>query len=491
MSVDELRTGLARIAESVVPDEDPYGQLLRHARRRRRGRIGGLGTAVAALLAAALLGPVVVGGGPGGGGPGDDWVGEGHPITSAWQWRLINSPTRGSLAGDRGLIDELTRAFDRDRAELRMSDSLPKVKILYADESAGFRHVAAVFYSDTSAAVVEQAAPLGTSAEKIVGSDGSFNGPLEPFVVLNVEYGRGPVNQGLLGLAPAGCLVSTADSATVSPDGMVSRQWHRSPTGDYVLLSHASDVRGWWRVECDGQVRLEGPTRYRHDVVPVERYRPGELVDPRPSAPAWPDGEAWQAERAAGTAYQALMDETGLPNSAKPVIRWSGRLDGAALPSAALVGAPSNLGPLVLSVGTAADGALLALGGPGDVKTDLPAPGTGQEDTSLVATAVATTAELAAVRVPALSGGRAVLTDRLLVVPPAGAVRVDAVSGDDAGGAAASAPVRDGAAILTLPLGAKVTLRALAGDGSTLASAPLRELARGERIFNEAVTSNW
>ncbi|SCL30433.1 hypothetical protein GA0070624_4072 [Micromonospora rhizosphaerae] len=55
----------------------------------------------------------------------------------------------------------------------------------------------------------------------------------------------------------------------------------------------------------------------------------------------------------------------------------------------------------------------------------------------------------------------------------------------------AAAPVTNGAAILSLPVCAEVTLRVLNADGEVLGAAALREPATGERIFNEQVVADW
>ncbi|MEU4678925.1 hypothetical protein [Micromonospora sp. NPDC023737] len=492
MSVDELRAGLARIAESVVPDEDPYGQLLRHARRRKRRRFAGLGAAIAALLAAALLGPVTLGAGSVGQDASDDWLATGYPVTSDWEWRLINSPTRGSLAGDRDLIEELTRLFDRNRAELWVSASLPEVKVLYADESAGFRQVLVVYHSDTAAALVEQKSPTGTPPQQSLRNHSGFvNGRLSPFSVVDASDPQGPAEQGFLGLAPAGCAVSVADRAVVGADGVVRRQWESSPTGDYIVLD-ASRVRGWWRVECEGEVRVEGPVGDRIDVIRGEagRYQPTELADALPDGATYRRTDAWRAERWGGVSYRALMDSTGLPSTTDPVVRWSGRLDSGGHPEAAVVGSVSGTGPLLLQVG--AKGSLLALAGAGDIASDDTAGDVAANaEVGLVATAIATSTKLAAVRVPAISGGHAVLTDQLLVVPPPGAARVDAVAVGADDSVRVTGNVRNGAAVLTIDVGAKVTLRALDRNGVLLASTPLREPPHGKRIFNEPLVTAW
>ncbi|MFE9694693.1 hypothetical protein [Micromonospora sp. NPDC005806] len=89
---------------------------------------------------------------------------------------------------------------------------------------------------------------------------------------------------------------------------------------------------------------------------------------------------------------------------------------------------------------------------------------------------------------PARAGGHAVLTDQLLVAPVRdNATQVEA----DGVGIHTAAPMYAGFAILTVPLGAEVTLHVLDANGKTLATQPLREPASGERIFNERLTFDW
>ncbi|MEH0937697.1 hypothetical protein [Micromonospora psammae] len=490
MSVDELRAGLARIAATVVPDEDPYGRLVRHARRRRRRRFAGFGAAVAALLAAALAGPAAFSAAGLDGRRDDgrrDDVGHGHPVDSPWSWRLINSPTRGSLAGDQAFLSELTGLARRENDRLLMGAELSTVRVLWADDSAGFRQVVLAYHSDTSAALVSLQNRAGASPEDMLQGGATTNVRPDPFAVLDMSYGQSDdQRRWLLGLAPAGCAVSHARSGQLAD--RVHRRWEPAPGGDHLLVKQ-SQARGWWRVECDGQLREAGPVGPGLFVRETRWAGKDDPPDARPNPTPTAD---WRAARGADTAYRKLVDGSGLPNSAPPVLRWAGKVDDR---DAVLVG-PLGNGPLVLQVGSGEVG-LLALAGPGGARPGTP---TVEEFTPepfpLLATGTTIeleilagrTHDLAAIRVPALVDGHAALTDRLLVVPRPAAARVEAVAD---GQVRATAVVRDGAALLTLPLGAEVTLRALDGDGKVMASGALREPARGERVFNEALTWAW
>ncbi|MFD2763387.1 hypothetical protein [Micromonospora eburnea] len=479
MSVDELRAGLARIAETVVPDPDPYELVMRYARRRRRHRLAGLAAAVAAVLAAALAGPAALNAAGLHHQSEEFELFHGNPVDSPWGWRLINSPTRGSLAGDAAFVADVTRLFDRGREELHISADLPTVKVLFADESAGFRQVVLVYHSATSAALVVSEGPVGASPARLQGGVLSI-GPVDPFNLIGVHFGMpgGAQNQWLLGLAPAGCRVSLG-RAVAGKSGL-RRQWQAQPTDGYLVVDRAA-TEGWWRVECDGQVRQEEPgvgtdcARSANGTYPEDGRWAPTSEPPNPTV-----------ARQAGQVYQGLACQSGLVDEARPVMRWSGRLD-ASGGEAALLTARGG-GPTLLLVGDTGAAPLLAFTTIRDPAPTVPAPEIGPLRPPLVATGYAPAYDLLAVRVPARDGNRAVLTDQLLVVPHKGATRIEAVAD---GKIQASASVTGGAALLTLPIGTEVTLRALDADGKVLGSGILREPATGERIFNEQLTSAW
>ncbi|PWU59135.1 hypothetical protein DLE60_17960 [Micromonospora globispora] len=365
--MDELRTGLARIAATVVPDEDPYDRLMRHARRRRRSRWACLGALLAALLTTAVVAPATGVGGLG------NWLrdpeqGSGYRVTNDWVWRLINSPTRGSLAADGPLLDELTRVFDRNRDEAGMGSALPAVKVLFADDSSGVRQVVVAYHSDTSAALVAKTGELGARPQDLVRAGGISNLPILPFTMVGGgPDGKGQGSRWLLGLAPAGCTVWSAPSATLTAEGAVGRTWRRAATPGYLLLDEQR-IRGWWRVECGGTIREEGPVGVRTGELSGRQSAPA--LDPRATStgPLSPDDELRQVEQAAVSSYRLLAEAAGLPGTPVPVRRWSGRIPGAGVP-ASIAGPASGVGPAVLQLGTGHD-ALLALAAANDARRD-------------------------------------------------------------------------------------------------------------------------
>lgn len=481
MSVDELRAGLARIAGTVVPDPDPYGLVLRHARRRRRRRLAGFVAAVAALLAAALTAPAALTAADRHDRSDDLPLGHGHPVDSPWSRRLLDSPTRGSLAGDRAFLAEVVRLFDRRRAEVLMAADLPTVKVLFADDSAGVRQVVVAYRSATAAALVTREGPVGASPARLLGGDGLSNGRPDPFSLLTASSGTpGDQKQWLLGLAPAGCRVSLGRAAYAGQPSL-RRSWQPVETDGYVLVEQAH-AGGWWRVECDGRVRQAGP------IWPAETDG-GSLDGSYPSDGRWAptaDPPNPTVTRQAGRVYRGLAVQAGLVDAA-PVIRWSGRLD-AAGGAAVLLAAVGREGPILLQVGDTGAGPLVARATALDPAPTDAVPAPEPLRPPLVATGYGPAYDLLAARVPVRDGERAVLGDQLLVVPRKGVVRVEAVAD---GTVRASAPVTGGAALLTLPVGSQVTLRGLDRDGTVRCSGPLREPAAGERLFNEPLVSAW
>ena len=359
MSVDELRTRFADLAGSVVPDEDPYGQLMRRARRRRTRWAGGF-AALAALLATLLTGQTVLGLGSGGPERRPDQrrtdPADGFPVDSEWTWKLINAPARGKLARDEALVNDLARAFDRHRAKLGVSAALPKVRILFAEDLTNRRVVVAVYHSGSAATLVSRTGGNGASAEDLFAS-GVSTGPqrVEPFTVVQRSTERAKATRTavwatpwLLGLAPPGCQIRSG-LGQYGPDGTVSRTSEPAPTGDYLLLTPDA-YRGTWEVHCAGVRRYQGPVGHRVD----EIANPAMTVAPATAAQGVTDGDSLLAARQAGSAYGPLLSGAGLrgvdPAQQQPTIRWSGLVPGpSGLTPAALLVPPTMAGPFCSS----------------------------------------------------------------------------------------------------------------------------------------------
>lgn len=479
MTIDDLRSGFVRITAGVVPEESPYPKLMARARRRRRGRIAGLGAALAGLVAAALVAPSAIG--VGGGGldelPWQGPVGTGYPLTE-WTRRLIESPTRGNLAANRALISELASGFDHRR--LGMSRKLPQVKVLFAEDNGTARQVVVAYHNGTAAGLVVRTARSGATVQDLLGNGGLGNLRPEPFSVLEVNRTDNSGSRPVIGLAPAGCRISVADTTSVTDDGQLRLTWTPVPTSDYVVAPDSARLRGWWRVECDGTVRQQGPAGFGVREI---------------SATGGKASTAGTRQVALGS-YGLLTSTIGLTTPAsgnqQPKVLWSGKIpvgDGHN-PEASLVGPANAAGPVVLQIGAYGD-SLVALASPDQATPDdEETMAASRADWSLVATASATSADLRVVRIPQRDGGHAVLSDWLLVLAPAGAATVRAVAAN--GMPTPPAPVTDGVAVLrSIPVGAKVVLEAYGSGEKPLATAPLREPADGERLFDEPLVRAW
>jgi len=453
MSTEQLQRGFADLAGDVVPMDDPYGRLMRRAHRRRFGRIASALAAVLAMLgigaAAALVAvlPTV--------GTRPDSRDPGHVVTSDWAWRLINSPARGNLADDDDFADRLDRYLSR-----RPNSALPQTRILFAEDVDGLQLAVVARYSATNA-VVES---VSTS-----NNFGNTTGEEQLRPAPTIVTGFGIVSGGpTLVLTPPGCGVST--SAPIAKPG-VARVWS-APAGDWLLLpaGEAPVIR----VGCEGTIRQQGPVAIVHEAAPRQ------VSTPDPAGYAVADFE--QLTRA-------------LQLSPEPSVAWSGEVT---------LGGPSTMDNretrtlVVVRGGRGAGQPLLCyLAGPEPnawvareftknlSRSD---PVDRSPDFSLVSTAVTGGGAVELIRVPGRHEGRVGLTEDLLVLVPSGAVRVEA---SEAGAVVGRAGVVDGAAVVSVRMGSPTTVLAYGPDDAEVGLADLVEPARGERLFNELLITNW
>ncbi|GIJ79127.1 hypothetical protein SAMN05443287_101576 [Micromonospora phaseoli] len=261
---DEIRQALARLAEPVVPQPDPYQRLLRRVRRRRRRQTAATGVA-ALVLAAVTIPPVGV--------LGLLRTDEPTLATAAYQpaspiddpmvRRLLDSPTRGNLAGDTALIATIEREYRAARAELLVDPSLGDVRVLFAHDAPGARVVVVAYLDDSHALIRQSTGPEGASVPELLGQTGTPDEPQEltPYLFFG-RYSRvdGDQPDGLaVGLAPAGCRVETSNDGRLQPDGSVVRSWQLEPNDGFVV--QAGMPGGRWQFTCDGIVRYAGPAR--------------------------------------------------------------------------------------------------------------------------------------------------------------------------------------------------------------------------------------
>ncbi|GIF76982.1 hypothetical protein [Asanoa siamensis] len=488
MSVEELRAHFERIAGAVTPDVDPYGAVVRRAGLRRRRRLRGLGTAVAALTAVALAGPAALNAAgwdelPPANTPSGPFVG--LPVHSSWTWRLINSPTRGNLAHDQSLIQDITREFAQTgdiRNGFGLLGKAPSSKVLFADEDTDSRTVIVAYYSKSEAMLVTRSSHRGASAADLVKGSGTTKPWVDPFTIVGESFGGSLRAQHWVGLAPSGCRVDTSTNGVVQPDGTVRRTWQPSPNGDYIVSEDYPPL-ALWRVICDGVVRFQSPAAWQgayDDRVEAAAKAPTDVktswagIDPATAATAL-------------AAHRGLSEHAGLQTS-NAEVRWGGSVPGTGGEEApaVLVGPKSGAGPVVLQVGEST-ALIVALGPTPQIRHYY----TSKYVDRMSWTTAASTAssELIAIRIPVRQDLGAIATDNMLVVAPPTAVKVEAtVNGRQVWKAS---PLDDGAGIFNVRYRGDVTLRALDATGAVLATAPLQDRARGNYLFGEEVIANW
>ncbi|GIJ53105.1 hypothetical protein [Virgisporangium aurantiacum] len=485
---DDVRAAFERITGPVVPRPDPLGRLLVRRRRRtwRRG-VGAAAAAMALALAGGTLAAAPVGS-PIGPSPDPDPTRygvdqDGNRVSpdppkarvSAWTRRLIDSPTRGNLAGDPGLVEEVAR---QATASGGAPAGLDRVKVLAVADVSGGRIAVIAHYNDEFASVhLAQAAADAGPADLARGTLGGQWIGLRPFFQTSAAVHQSPdrvENESTVALAPSGCSVDTSGTATIDADGTTHRTW--TPRGDHLIV--AGDMgQSWWRVTCDGRVRFEGPP-----------YIGGDLPVPGSPAPL------------RGTADPALVD------SAVGAWTFATRHLGGAAPTVLWAGPSGDDRTTVVVTGAGRDGRTLvtaATGGPGGA-TRAPAaavyytgrepyvqePMAGLSGDRVVAlpygTATAASTDLVAVRLPSpeVKDFRPVVGDRILVVAPPSATKLKA--------GAETVPLTGGVGYLNAPAPvADLTLTALDATGATVATGRYREPDTTGQFFGEGLVDDW
>jgi hypothetical protein len=441
---ERLRSELARSTASVVPAPDPVDRLLR--RRRRQQRWTRIGVAAAAAVALALAGgtAVTVAGSP---EPSPGPVGPQYPTGPEHQpdfsgatitpqiRQLIDSPTRGNLAGDAALVAELTEQLRDARSQWLVPATLTQVKVLLLADVGIERVYSAAYYDDDRAVILDSSGYPDTSATDLAhGRYGGGISPAIPFPVNNstTEPTGEPRYSYVTVLAPAGCTVAAADTFRLSA-GQAVPVW-TDPGSDY-LVRDGDQSRSWWQITCGGVVQsthrgtLNDPPVGQTPTVPERGH-----ADPAAVRDAFQNWVDLPGPRI--TAYRALWAGTP-PGGTHAVVVVAGQTSEGV--EVCAVTASSGLGTAVSST---------VAGGPLD---------DGQAATAgvgSVSTGVAEAADFVAVRLPD-DDHPGLLSDRILVLAPPGAREVSVT-----GSVTATVPLTNGVGVLTAPAPATIELHA-------------------------------
>ncbi len=308
--IAQLRETMTRRAATVVPLPSPYERVL--ARRKRRLAVRTVMAAVTTMLIAIpVLFTVDTTPTP----PATTTLPTAGQLTPAVR-ALLDTPTRGSLAGDVSFLDAIRRRaaleVNQDRggpAALRMPDDINQIKVLYAGDLDGGERIAIVAGDTAWPLKAEYVGRQGADASAMHLSG---SGSLEAMV----EYGsENPQHPYALFLAPAGSLIETAGVARYTTDG---------PQYDWTAVgqdSYLSGVDPHWakvRISFRGTVLKETIIRPRNPVGGADI-----TLDP-----ASVTGVSEQVQRAARRTAAMLAYMTGV-DPAKVAFRllWSGEAE--------------------------------------------------------------------------------------------------------------------------------------------------------------------
>lgn len=239
--IDQLRGSLAQHAVEVEPLADPYGRLLVRRRRHRRNLSAGLAALVVLLVLPASL--LVT-------------RGFGHPNQSSGRTAeltqaLLDSPTRGSLAGDSAFLAAVTQRAAAEAGGVgptpgvHMPSTASQLRVLFAGDLFGRRRAVVI------------GAPGSSYVEVWLGVAGASAGALElqtwadlaPVVRIYLPEGvASEYQESWLVLAPAGSVFEYSDHPKYLSDGSVRREW-QAVTGDYLAIDGVE-------VSGDGRVRV-------------------------------------------------------------------------------------------------------------------------------------------------------------------------------------------------------------------------------------------
>ncbi|MDG6105973.1 hypothetical protein Daura_07225 [Dactylosporangium aurantiacum] len=423
-----LRRALRDAAETVVPRPDPMRRLLQRRRRRWAG-LGAFFAAIAVAAGAALIPALQAG--PAQRADG----GDGYRITP-WARTLLDSPTRGSLAGT-PLLAEVERGIG-DRAG---GSGLDRVKVLFLGDVAGRRFVAYARFDDTRAALYFNDTAAGDSVARLV-TGGSGDLPLTPLVRIT-----GSATPALVGLAPTDCRIATSATGTVSGNGVVAREWTDSPQGSWVARDSSRPAERW-RVTCGSTVRFEGPA------VPVDEVALGtDLV------------------AAGGLVHGAVVQ------------RWGGSIDGLNWTlTTTLLSGGGIAAVLTSGAGAGVGRAAVATGFPPPVAGSATAD---RDGWALISTAVSADPDVIAIRVPQRTGAFTYYSERVLVVATA------------TGAWSVSAPASPGSTETALDNGVKVIstdggpVRITNVEGVDLGGAYVARERDAPELLGEKLVSDW
>jgi hypothetical protein len=438
--VKPLTEALVDLAEEART-YDVTERVIRRARRPRWLPRPALVAALAASLVVVLGVGAVVRLLANRAGDGSDGGGEPR-IASPLITELIESPTRGSLAGDRAFTDALRKEIAGDRlgggpfgiGGDPLPDDPADLRVLFAGDVPGGPRIAIVATAAGRPMTATFEGRSGASARQLrLARWGDLDAPVY------IELGSG---YSLL-LGPVGFAVEVSERPRYRADGTVERTWAPEPAG--VVLRDPASMPPGLRVRLSraATVLYEGN-------VPAAGRNVSVSVDP---APLFNRGVA--VPDTARQVAQALATSSGLSNAAAEyVVLWSDEYT-VDDPN----GGGSGVGGIATVVAVTPDG-----GGPYlTFAFDTNNPPTGRNHPTGAGVMGNPATALIAMRLPHWTPDP---PDDLQVIAPPAAVRVEVIRD---GAVVASAPLVNGVGRFALAAPAEVTVRTLDAAGAPVA----------------------
>ena len=285
---------------------DVTGRAIHHADRRRRTRRLAV-SALSVVAVTCVIGAVAVlrlgGIGRPEGGPGR-LDGDSPALVQP----LLDTPARGSLAGDTAFRAALLDRIVKDPEAYGLPGDRSLLRVLFAGDLPGNQRLALVAGATGHPRMIHLTGRAGAAAKKL---ELTGWGDVEEPVVR--EEWRGDDNAGFtLVFGPAGYDVSVSDRPRYLADGTVTRQWQPEPDG-YV-------VRDTTQLPPGLRVRISRGTDVFYE---AKVASPGTkwtgAVDPNPL-----HGRGKPVPRAAQAAADALAYSSGLVGpDIRYVVLWS------------------------------------------------------------------------------------------------------------------------------------------------------------------------
>jgi hypothetical protein len=429
---------------------DVVDAAVRGARRRRRTRI-----VVRPLVAVAVVFALVTCAGlgltaldrftssPGRPEPGAGRL-AGDPPTLVRP--LLDSPTRGSLAGDQTFLKKLRDRVIGSADDFGVPADASKLRILFAGDVPGGRRIALVAAMVANPRYVEVEGRRGADPSKLRVT--GWDDVTEPVIRIDNVPAPGASGGYVVVFGPAGYDISQSVNPRYLADGTVRRVWTPVPS-DYFQFDYAQDVPVGLRF------RFSKGTKILYEDGVSTHKSLNATVEPTPLF-----GRGKPEPRAAQQAAQALAYATGLAGpDVHFVVLWSDDFD---------TKDPSYPGPSQIAtvMAVTADG-----GGPYiTLAVDSKNPPEGRNHPTGQGILGAPEKGLIVMRPPYFTGSE---PDYVQIVAPPSAVRAEALR---SGTVVAKTGLKDGLGTLRLPAPSSLLFRVYDASGTVIAERPYQDV---------------